>query len=59
MALFIRLSQYLNAKLEQNGRNEFEDIDKYIPEDILLEHAVETWKIACQKSEDYHERMQP
>ena len=52
MALFIRLSQYLNAKLEQNGRNEFEDIDKYIPEDILLEHAVETWKIACQKSED-------
>ena len=55
---YFRLSDYLNAKLDEKGSDEIVDLDQYLPQDILLEHAVETWKIACQKSEDYYNRAQ-
>ena len=48
------LSNYLEVILEEKHIEEFVDISEYLPQDILLEHTVETWKIACQKSEDYH-----
>ena len=48
------LSNYLEVILEEKHIEEFVDISQYLPQDILLEHTVETWKIACQKSEDYH-----
>ena len=40
----------MNTILEQIPRDVFDDIDKYISEDILLEHAVVTWNVVCQKS---------
>ena len=52
------LSQYVNAKLDELECVLIDDLEEYIPEDITVEHAVEAWKIACQKSEDYHSRLQ-
>ena len=52
--LFFRISSSLSNYLEEKHIEEFVDISEYLPQDILLEHTVETWKIACQKSEDYH-----
>ena len=55
----ISLAEYINAKLYEKGCDEIDDLEKYIPNDIEVKHAVEAWKVACQKSEDYHQRMQP
>ena len=52
------LSQYMNAKLDELEREIIDDLEEYIPEEITVEHAVAAWKIACQKSEDYHLRLQ-
>ena len=54
------LSQYINAKLDEKGCDEIEGLEEYIPEEIQVKHAVETWKVAYKKSENYYsERMSP
>jgi hypothetical protein len=53
------LSQYINAKLDEKECDQIDGLEDYIPQDIQVKHAVEAWKVACQKSEDYHSRMQP
>ena len=57
--LYFSLSQYINAKLGEKGCDEIESLKEYIPEDIQVQHAVDAWKVACQKSEGYHLRMRP
>ena len=52
------LWQCVNIRLEAEEREPFDGLEEYIPEDITVKHAVEAWKVACQKSEDYHSRMQ-
>ncbi|XP_028416581.1 E3 ubiquitin-protein ligase RNF213-like [Dendronephthya gigantea] len=56
--LHFPLSQYMNAKLDELNREVIDALEEYIPEDITVEHAVEAWKIACRKSEDYHLRLE-
>ena len=58
MLHYFSLSEYINAKLEGKDCDVIDGLEEYIPEDIKVEHAVEAWKVACQKSEDYHSRMQ-
>ena len=52
------LSDYINAKLEEKGCDIIDGLEEFVPEDIEVQHAVEVWKVACQKSEDYHSRLQ-
>ncbi len=52
------LSDYINAKLEERGCDVIDGLEDYIQKDIQVKHAVEAWKVACKKSEDYHSRMQ-
>ena len=58
MLCHFSLSEYINTKLEAEEREPFDGLEEYITEDITVKHAVEAWKVACQKSEDYHSRMQ-
>ena len=44
-------------KLEEKGSGEIENLSEHIPDDIVLEHAVETWKLACEISKGYNERV--
>ena len=53
------LAEYVNIKLYEKECDEIEGLEEYIPEEIQVQHAVEAWKVACKKSEDYHSRMQP
>ena len=52
------LSQYMNAKLEEKNCAIIDGLKECIPEDIEVKHAVDAWKVACQKNEDYHSRLQ-
>jgi hypothetical protein len=58
MLHYFSLSAYINAKLYEKDGDVIDGLDEYIPKDIKVEHAVEAWKVACKKSEDYHLRMQ-
>ena len=52
------LSDYINAKLEEKECDIIDGLENCVPADIEVKHAVEVWKIACQKSEDHHSRLQ-
>ena len=58
MLYLFSLSQYINTRLEEQGRDIIVDLDKHVPEDITVRHAVASWKVACQKSENYHSKLQ-
>ena len=46
------------AKLEEKGWKMFDNLNEYIPMDITVRHAVETWRVACEKSQYYHSGIQ-
>ena len=48
----------MNAKLEEKNCAIIDGLKECIPEDIEVKHAVDAWKVACQKNEDYHSRLQ-
>jgi hypothetical protein len=58
MLHYFSLSQYINAKLDEKQCDVIDGLEKYIQEDIKVEHAVEAWKVACQKRDNYHSKMQ-
>jgi hypothetical protein len=53
------LSDYINLQLDTKQCEKIDGLEEHIPQDIQVQHAVDAWKVACQKSEDYHSRMQP
>jgi hypothetical protein len=55
---YFSLSEYINAKLDEKGCDVINGLGEYVSDDIKVEHAVEAWKVACRKSEDYHSMLQ-
>ncbi|XP_046861643.1 E3 ubiquitin-protein ligase RNF213-like [Xenia sp. Carnegie-2017] len=51
------LAEYINAKLERDGCEIIKDLEESLPDEITVAHAVEAWKLACQKSDDYNSKM--
>ena len=43
--------------LEQDGCEIIKDLEESLPDDVTVAHAVEAWKLACQKSDDYNSKM--
>ena len=42
--------------LEQDGCDVIKDLEERLPDEITVANSVEAWKLACQKSDDYHSR---
>ena len=55
--LLYSLAEYINAMLEQDGCEIIKDLEESLPDEVTVAHAVEAWKLACQKSDDYNSKM--
>ncbi|XP_046860854.1 E3 ubiquitin-protein ligase RNF213-like [Xenia sp. Carnegie-2017] len=51
------LAEYINAMLEQDGCEIIKDLEESLPNEVTVAHAVEAWKLACQKSDDYNSKI--